>query len=403
MLVGRSVMRPTSRPVCQLTRGARPAKIRSVSTFALIADPHVTIPNPRTGWTSPPTLAEPTMYAQSVELLEAAIAQINAVPDLDFVLVAGDLTKDSEPYNHDRARELLSSFRKPVFCVSGNHDQPRPQALRPPEHLDPDVTPVETPDIPALYGDFGFDNTQRTAYSCDPTPDVHLVGICSAKPDEDRGYIGPDVLAWLDADLSRQRDPKRQTIMLLHHSIMDHVPGESVNPRFSWFQVENADAVKAILRKHGVRLTFTGHLHIQDVKAEDGLYNIVTASLAGFPHAYRIITVRDGIVDIRSRRLHSISSQPDLQRFSRNATTAAFVNILRDVLERAPFRYQPARAEATAHKLRDWWPSIADGDEQFAYAADDLGDAELAAYVNTFSDRPPADNDLTIELPPRES
>ena len=65
------------------------------------------------------------MYDRSVELLKTATDEINAVPDLDFVLVAGDLTKDSEPYNHDRARELLTRFRKPVFCVSGNHDQPR--------------------------------------------------------------------------------------------------------------------------------------------------------------------------------------------------------------------------------------------------------------------------------------
>jgi len=57
------------------------------------------------------------------------------------------------------------------------------------------------------------------------------------------------------------------------------------------------------------------------------------------------------------------------------------------------------RAEEAAQKLRDWWPAIADGDEQFAYTAEYLGDSALAAYVNAFSDRPPADNDLVIELP----
>ena len=159
-----------------------------MSTFALISDPHITVPNPETGWTPPPITTEPTMYAESVELLEAAIQEINALPAVDFVLVAGDLTKDSEPYNHDRARELFSRFRKRVYCISGNHDQPRPPKLRPPEFLDPGVTPVRTEDIPRWYGDFGFTNTQRTAYSCDPAPDIHLVGICSSKPDEDRGY-----------------------------------------------------------------------------------------------------------------------------------------------------------------------------------------------------------------------
>jgi len=372
-----------------------------MATFALIADPHVTVPNPDTGWTVPPIASEPTMYAESVDLLQAAIDEINAVPDVDFVLVAGDLTKDSEPYNHLRVRELLSRFRKPVFCVSGNHDQPRPPRLRPPTYLDPDVRPVCAQDIPQLYGDFGFTNTQRAAYSCDPTPDVHLIGLCSPKPDEDRGYIAPEVLAWLDEDLSRQRNHERETVVMLHHSIVDHVPNESVSPTLSWFHVQNAAALKAILRKHGVRFTFTGHLHMQDVKEEAGLYNIVTASLAAFPHAYRIMRLRDGVLDVRSHRLRAIPSQPDLQVFSKQYTTEVFVEILSELLAAPPFNYAPVRAEEAAQKLRDWWPAIADGDEQFAYTAEYLGDPALAAYVNAFSDRPPADNDLVIELPRR--
>jgi len=370
-----------------------------VATFALISDPHVAVANPDTGWARFSIPNEPTLYAHSVELLEAAIAEINALPELDFVLVAGDLTKDSEPYNHDRARELLTRFRKPVFCVSGNHDQPRPERLRPADLLDPDVTPVSTAEIPRLYGDFGFKESARTAFSCDPTPDLHLVGLCSPKPDEDRGWIAPDVLAWLDHDLDEQRDRVRETIVLLHHSIIDHVPNESVDPGFSWFHVENAAELKAVLRKHGVRLTFSGHLHIQDVKREADLYNIVTASLAAFPHAYRVMRLHDGKLEIRSHRLQSILSCPDLQRFSRDFAADGFVGILADVMTRPPFQYPRHRAESVADKLRDWWPAIAEGEEQFAYSADELGDARLAAYVNSFSDRPPPDNDLTIELP----
>lgn len=369
-----------------------------MSTFALLSDPHVTIPNPDTGWTPPPIETEPTMYAESVELLEAAIREIDARSDIDFILVAGDLTKDSEPYNHDRARELLTRFRKPVYCISGNHDQPRPPNLRPLEYLDPDVTPVRTEDIPRWYGDFGFKNTQRTAYSCDPAPDIHLVGICSSKPDEDRGYIAPEMLAWLDDDLSRQRDPERHTVVMLHHSIIDHVPFESVNPTFSWFHVENAPALKEILHRHGVRITLTGHLHIQDVKQEAGLFNIVTASLAGYPHAYRIMRLHDGILDVCSQRLTSIPLHPDLQRFSREHTAAGFIIAVRDALMAPPFDYPRARAEAAAQQLRDWWPTIAQGDEQFHYTAEQLGDEVLAAYINSFNDPDPTDNELTIAL-----
>jgi len=171
-----------------------------------------------------------------------------------------------------------------------------------------------------------------------------------------------------------------------------------VNPTFSWFQVENAAALKDVLRRHGVRLTLTGHLHMQDVKREDGLYNIVTASLAGYPHAYRLVTLHDGVAEVRSRRLQSIPSAPDLQSFSRTLTTDVFIKLIGDVLGAPPFSYPRARAEAAAHLLRDWWPRIAAGDGYFEYTAEELGDPALAAYVNGFSDAPPPDNDLNIAL-----
>lgn len=346
------------------------------------------------------------MYAQSVELLEAAIAEVNAIPDLDFVLVAGDLTKDSEPYNHDTARELLSRLRAPVFCVPGNHDQPRSEALRPRTYLDRDVRPVMLHEIPRLYGDFGFTDTQRLAYSCDPAPDVHLVALCSAKPEVDHGEIAADALAWLDADLERAAGTGREVVVMLHHSIVDHVPGEATSPLFSWFHVANAPALKQVLRRHRVRITLSGHLHIQDVKREDGLYNIATGSLASYPHAYRLFELRDGRLEVRSRRLAAIPSIADLQAYSRRETGEIVCGILREALMAAPFTLPEDRAGGCAARIRDWWPAVAAGDERFAYTAEEVGDAAVAAFVNAFTDGPPPDNDLTIELeearrPPR--
>jgi len=372
-----------------------------MTKFALISDPHVTAPNPQTGWMVPTVDTEPTMYGDSIELLNAAIDEINALPDIDFVLCAGDLTKDSEPYNHDRVRDLFTRFRRPLYCVAGNHDQPRQHKFRPLEYLDPDVTPVAATAIPGLYGDFGFKDSTRPAYSCDPTPDIHLVGICSAKPDEDRGWISPQVLAWLDDDLSRQRDDKRHTILMLHHSIIDHVPGESVSPVFSWFHVENSPELKELLHRHRVRITLSGHLHMQDVTEENGLYNIATSSLAGYPHAYRVFELRDDEIHVRSHKLQAIASRPDLQAYSYRYTADVFRNILVDTVMGAPFGFARDKAEKAADSVCEFWPKVCAGDAQFNYTAEQVGDEMLANFINMFSDRPPLDNDLAIDLSPR--
>lgn len=369
-----------------------------MAKFALISDPHITTPNPETGWMVPSVDTEPTMYGASVELLEAAITEINAIPDVDFVLCAGDLTKDSEPYNHDRVRELFTRFRRPLYCIAGNHDQPRHHKLRPQEYLDPNVTVVGAAAIPGMYGDFGFKDPELPAYSCDPTPDVHLVGICSAKPDEDCGWISPRVLAWLDEDLSRQRDPKRHTIFMLHHSIIDHVPGESVSPVFSWFHVENSPQLKDLLRKHGVQVTLSGHLHMQDVTEESGLYNIATSSLAGYPHAYRVFELKDDVLDVRSHRLRAIPSHPDLQAYSYRYTADVFRNLLVETIMGPPFGFARDKAERAAERVCEFWPAVCGGDAEFHYSAEEVGDEMLATFVNMFSDQPPLDNDLRINL-----
>jgi len=152
------------------------------------------------------------------------------------------------------------------------------------------------------------------------------------------------------------------------------------------------------LRRHAVRITLSGHLHMQDVREEQGLFNIVTASLAAYPNAYRVFNLRDGRLDIQSKRLQSIPSMPRLQEESRAFATRIFGEIVRDGLMGAPFHLPGAQATKAAEELRDWWPNISSGDAQFAYTAEQLGHPALAAYVNAFSDIPPPDNDLTIRV-----
>jgi DNA repair exonuclease SbcCD nuclease subunit len=124
------------------------------------------------------------MYRQSVELLKLHCRnQRHAGGRL--VLVAGDLTKDSELYNHDRARELFSRFRKPVYCVSGNHDQPRsaPASSLLPRSGGGPVGHRHS----RLYGDFDSSTpaAPRTAVTLHPTS----ISSASVRPSRSRLWM----------------------------------------------------------------------------------------------------------------------------------------------------------------------------------------------------------------------
>lgn len=84
--------------------------------FAVISDPHISIPQQK-GVTDGYKLGLKTQM-----LTENAVAEINKIPDLKFVLVAGDLTQDAEPWNIDELRKILDGLRVPYFVTLGNHD-----------------------------------------------------------------------------------------------------------------------------------------------------------------------------------------------------------------------------------------------------------------------------------------
>jgi len=69
--------------------------------FAVISDPHISIPQQR-GITDGFKLGLKTQM-----LTENTIAELNKIPDLKFVLLAGDLTNDAEPWNIDDLRRIM--------------------------------------------------------------------------------------------------------------------------------------------------------------------------------------------------------------------------------------------------------------------------------------------------------
>jgi len=84
--------------------------------FAVISDPHISIPQQK-GVSDGFKLG-----LKTVMLTESVVAEINKLPDLRFVMVAGDLTQDAEPWNIDELRRILDQLKVPYFVVLGNHD-----------------------------------------------------------------------------------------------------------------------------------------------------------------------------------------------------------------------------------------------------------------------------------------
>lgn len=80
--------------------------------FAVMTDPHVAVGETTNTWKM--LCRTESLFRDHLRLAAEACAE--------FVLLPGDLTKDSEPWNHEVARQILEEQSLPVYIVPGNHD-----------------------------------------------------------------------------------------------------------------------------------------------------------------------------------------------------------------------------------------------------------------------------------------
>ena len=60
--------------------------------------------------------------------------------------------------------------------------------------------------------------------------------------------------------------------------------------------MDNAAEVKKLLKDYGVKVVFSGHIHAQDIMAEDDLTEIVTSSYNIIDHGYGLLKLNDSQV-----------------------------------------------------------------------------------------------------------
>jgi len=394
---------------------APPAK--ETVTFAIVSDPHIAVAAPGfTLETDPYIDSEPgrKLHKESVELFTAATKMVNAIPDLDFILMPGDFTKDSERYNHKELLELLPKFKARLYAVGGNHDRVHPESAHE-KQLDPKAEIVDVGELPTLYKKY-WGPGGKVYYSVTPVAGVQLIALDSSRPQDHDGEITGEQLAWLRSELEAAKKKDLFVIVMLHHLIGPHLPGldekHTMHKIFDYMIIENASELKSILKEFDVPLVISGHAHIQDVIEEDGIYYIATGSTVTYPHPIRVLelNLKDGTLKVTTQRIESIPSRPQLLAYSKEIYATWFESYMVGLLNKT-LGVPEEFAKLAAAEMREGWPMMSAGDEKFQYALADFisggttGDPGADARIqmvltllNGFSDRLPQDNNLAIQL-----
>jgi 3',5'-cyclic AMP phosphodiesterase CpdA len=326
--------------------------------FAIISDLHVALPH--TIWDHPSRFH---LVEVSIPALEIILERLDSL-ELDFLLIPGDLTQHGEPENHAWVAERLAKLPYPVYVIPGNHDVPVPLA---------DEVSIGLNDFPRYYGKLGYADATQIYYMAQPLPGVRLIGLNSNSFNEQGNQVGrvdSSQLTWLQRTLEQVQG--ELVIVMIHHNVVEHLPGQAHHPLGRRYMLENAAELLQILHGAGVKLVFTGHLHVQDIAYQQGLYDVTTGSLVSYPHPYRVLqfsTDRQGQqwLQVESGRVESVPDFPELQQVSRQWMGDRSYPFMMKLLTHPPLNLPLAEAEALVPNLRYFWADIADGDAMFDF------------------------------------
>ncbi|MDO9374379.1 MAG: metallophosphoesterase [Ferruginibacter sp.] len=265
---------------------------------------------------------DPKLVQYSDPIFRNVLADIrNERPDI--VLVPGDITKDGEKVSHVAVAGFLNQLRGDgvkVYVVPGNHDVNNAKAkIFDGENAYP-VEMTSAADFANIYANHGYADAiardpNSLSYVVEPEPGFRIIGIDASKyedygpaGDVAAGRIKPQTLTWILARLAEAKQQNITIFAMMHHNLIEHYAGQSqLDPGYV---IDDWENVSHTLMNAGLKIIFTGHYHANDISSQtfngNTLVDIQTGSLVTAPSPYRLITMKDGKLDVSSKTVQSI-------------------------------------------------------------------------------------------------
>lgn len=196
------------------------------------------------------------------EDLKRTVKDINQQPDLDFIVVTGDLTEMGTRNEIKEVKEILSNLKKPWYVIPGNHDTGWSES--------------GGVDFIKAFGNdkFTFDHNGFRFIACASGPYVRMSD----------GHIPRDAVVWMDKIL--KNTPLDMPIVFINHYPLD-------NSLDNWY--EATDRIK----KYNIQYAICGHGHANQALDFEGVPGTMGRSNLRANQAlggYNMVTMRSDSV-----------------------------------------------------------------------------------------------------------
>ncbi len=238
------------------------------------------------------------LYDQAASLTKEFLSR-SAQEGAEFILIAGDLTRNGNEEQHSFVASLLSEFENEtgiqVYIVPGNHDY---YASAPDEFRD-------------YYAEFGYSQAlecdEATAsYTADLPGNYRLIAVDSNDPGQDGDGFNASLLGWIEKQAEAAHNDGREILYMMHHPLLEHLYLGKLLMKD--FMLRDSESVAEKFSQWGIQYVFSGHEHGNDITSFTGkngkvVYDILTTSLSSYPLEYRMVSMNADGADIAMRKI----------------------------------------------------------------------------------------------------
>lgn len=231
------------------------------------------------------------LYRESWDIFNSLVDEVNE-EKVDFLVIKGDVSLRSEAADYQALAETAKRLNCKVYVVPGNHDK-----------------------LQTSWGlFFGSFSPSSSPYFSINNKNWHFVFLDSATEDQDKGYLGPNQLSWLETDLNANANLR--TMVFMHHLVR-----QIVFPKADRFFIQDTAEFLKLIASYPVIAVHSGHAHLNKLSTYKDTDLIITAAVVNYPIQYNVYHVYEkGYVQVS----HRVQSCLDLGEASKEAMTSSY-------------------------------------------------------------------------------
>lgn len=219
-------------------------------------------------------LSTASEYSQKV--LKSAIADINTLQDVSFVVFTGDNINSPSEANLKAFLKIVKKLKVPYYIAIGDHDVYKANGLSKVRYYD------------MIHEHNWFMFSHQPNYKFKKKGFVFLVvdGAKEIIPGS-VGYYREGTLEWVENELTKNE--KKDVIILQHFPIEYPDNTDASVKSHKTYKVEEYKAL--IDKHHNLLAVLSGHFHTNSENMTNGVYHISSPSLIALPQSYKVIDI----------------------------------------------------------------------------------------------------------------